>query len=145
MANEKAPILCADDNHFDIALFLEAFREIELPHRVDVVRDGQEALDYLSGQGAYLHQPPVVPAAILLDIKMPKLNGIEVLKILRNRPDLQHVPIIMVTASEMVKDVEICYDLGANAYVVKPIDFDEFVHMMRSLSRFWALLNSYPQ
>lgn len=137
-----APILCADDNPYDIELFLVAFQEIELPHPVEVARDGQEALDYLNFEGNYSNRSPSIPAAILLDIKMPKINGIEVLKVIRSKPEWAEVPVIMMTSSEMQRDIETCYQLGANAYVVKPIDFEKFVGMVKSLSQFWSLLNT---
>ncbi|PHN03172.1 response regulator [Flavilitoribacter nigricans] len=142
MTDELAPILCADDNPYDIELFLVAFEEIQLQHPIAVARDGQEALDYLNYQGRYEGRENTVPAAILLDIKMPKINGIEVLKAIRSKPEWACVPVIMITSSEMQKDVEACYALGANAYVVKPIDFEKFVGMVRSLSQFWSFLNN---
>lgn len=143
MKEKLAPILCADDNPYDIELFLVAFEEIQLQHPVEVARDGQEALDYLNLQGAYAGRPAGLPAAILLDIKMPKVNGIEVLKVIRSKTEWESVPVIMMTASEMQKDIETCYELGANAYVVKPIDFEKFVGMVRSLSQFWSFLNTH--
>ncbi len=145
MAENHAPILCADDNPVDIELFRVAFEEIGLNYPLEVVRDGQEALDYLHQNGAYSQQAQVIPAAILLDIKMPRLNGIEALKIIRANPMLIHVPVIMLTSSEMLKDIEVCYSLGANAYVVKPIDFEEFIRKVESMSKFWQYLNTMPE
>ena len=134
-------ILCADDNPLDVDLLLLAFAEIELEPRIDVVRDGQEALDYLQYEGAYVDRPKAIPEAIILDIKMPKLDGIEVLKVIRYLPELENVPIIMLTSSEMMQDIKACYEYGVNAYVVKPIDFDEFIVMVRSVRNFWTFLN----
>lgn len=142
MNKNLAPILCADDNPYDIELFLVAFEEIALQHPVIVTRDGQEALDYLNLEGPYSGRTPEVPAAILLDIKMPKINGIEVLKAIRSKPEWERIPVIMITSSEMQRDIEACYQLGANAYVVKPIDFEKFVGMVKSLSQFWSFLNT---
>lgn len=142
MNKHLAPILCADDNPYDIELFLVAFEEIALQHPVEVARDGQEALDYLNLEGVYSERKPGIPAAILLDIKMPKISGIEVLKAIRSKMAWKEVPVIMITSSEMQQDIEACYRLGANAYVVKPIDFEKFVGMVKSLSQFWSYLNA---
>lgn len=141
MRKTETLILCAEDNHLDVDLLLLAFNELGIDQRVEIVRDGQEAVDYLLYQGVYTTRPKIVPDAILLDIKMPKLNGIEVLKTVRHLPDLEEVPIIMLTSSEMRQDIEACYALGANAYVVKPIDFDKFLDMVQSIQQFWTLLN----
>ena len=141
MTKDIPSILYADDNRFDIDLFLLALDELKLEYQVDVVRDGQEALDFLFYEGAYTHRTRKNPTAIMLDIKMPKLNSIEVLKLICSEDELQNIPIIMVTSSEMEKDIKVCYDLGANAYIVKPIDFDEFIKMVEGLSRFCTYLN----
>lgn len=142
MNNNLPPILCADDNPYDVELFLIAFEEIELKHPVSIVRDGQEALDYLNYRGDYSNRPVHKPAAILLDIKMPKISGIDVLRAIREKEEWQEIPVIMMTSSKMKEDIDICYQLGANAYVVKPIEFDQFVKMVRSLSQFWSLLDT---
>lgn len=135
-------ILYADDNPHDARLFLFAAEEIELEYRVDIVENGQEALNYLNYEGKYATRVQEMPAAILLDIKMPKLNGIEALKAIRSKPEFQETPVIMITSSEMLKDITICYEQGASAYVVKPIDFDDFVQLVGSMSRFWTTLNN---
>jgi CheY-like chemotaxis protein len=142
MRNDLAPIICADDNPYDIELFLVAFEEIGLQHPVEFIKDGQQALDYLNREGPFAGYDSPLPAAILLDIKMPKINGMEVLKAIREKPQWSKVPVIMMTSSEMQRDIEACYRLGANAYVVKPIDFEKFVKMVKSLSQFWTYLNT---
>ncbi len=141
MAEKDAPILCVDDNPIDLELFRVAFEELGLDDAIEVARDGQEALDFLQSRDG----TPVIPAAILLDIKMPRLNGIEALKVIRANPALRQVPIIMLTSSEMGKDIEACYKLGANAYVVKPIDFEVFIKTVDAMRRFWKHLNAMPE
>ncbi|MEZ4989593.1 MAG: response regulator [Saprospiraceae bacterium] len=141
MTQKKLPIIYADDNPYDIELFLEVFNDLDLGSPVVVLRDGQEVLNHLSDREEDLSVE--MPEAILLDIKMPKINGLEVLKKIRAQPVFDRVPIIMITSSEMAKDIAVCYESGANAYVVKPIDFDEFVDLIASLSRFWTYLNQF--
>lgn len=142
---QNIPILCADDNPFDIELFKVAFSELDGKHRIDVARDGQEVLDYLFYRGEFADRNRELPAAILLDIKMPRLDGIEALRAIRALEDYRELPIIMITSSEMTRDVIDCYELGANAYVVKPIDFNDFVSLVESLYRFWTYLNKFPE
>lgn len=141
MAEKDAPILCVDDNPIDLELFRVAFEELGLNDELAIARDGQEALDFLQSENG----ANVIPAAILLDIKMPRLNGIEALKVIRANPALRQVPVIMLTSSEMGKDIEACYALGANAYVVKPIDFEVFIKTVASMRRFWKYLNAMPE
>lgn len=142
MKNKIPRVLYADDNYLDVELLSLAFEELKLEYQLDIVKNGQEALDYLLYQGIFAERPRETPAAILLDIKMPKLDGIEVLKGLRSHSALNKVPVFMLTSSELQNDVEICYQLGANAYVVKPIDFDNFLIMIKQMSLFWSRLDN---
>jgi CheY-like chemotaxis protein len=141
MDQKKLPIIYADDNPYDIELFLEVFTDLGMDYPVVVLRDGQEVLDHLAQKTNAEAGAALSPEAILLDIKMPKINGLEVLKKIRAQPEFDQVPIIMITSSEMAKDITTCYEFGANAYVIKPIDFDDFVDLIASLSRFWTYLN----
>lgn len=134
-------ILYAEDNLNDIELTLSAFEEHNLANAVDVVRDGQEALDYLMRSGKYHQRTCDNPVVILLDIKMPKLDGIEVLKHIKSSPDLKNIPVVMLTSSQVEIDLVRSYELGANAFVVKPIDFTEFMNTIKSIALFWAITN----
>ena len=138
------PILLAEDNTNDIELTLAAFEENKLANRVDVVRDGVEAMDYLLCRGKYADRPPDRPVVILLDIKMPKMTGIEVLKGIKGDPELKTIPVVMLTSSNLEKDVIESYNLGVNAYVVKPVDFIEFAKAVRVLGLFWTVINKRP-
>ncbi|MCX6287964.1 MAG: response regulator [Bacteroidetes bacterium] len=135
------PILYAEDNKNDIELTLAAFNECKLQNRIDVVNDGQQVLDYLNYKGKYQHRPPEKPVVILLDIKMPKLDGIQVLRIIKSDENLKTIPVVMLTSSSMEKDLIESYNLGVNAYVVKPVDFMEFLEAVKKIGSFWALIN----
>jgi len=137
-------ILYVEDNINDIELTLEAFSESGFGNAIDVARDGQEAIDYLFFKGKYTNREKIAPAFVLLDIKMPKVDGIEVLKIIRNSLEYKDLPVVMLTSSKMETDVFQSYDLGANGFVVKPIDFVEFVKAIKGIGYFWAILNTSP-
>lgn len=141
MIRRKLPIIYADDNPYDIELFLEVFKDLDRDQPVVVLRDGQEVLNYLTGKNGEASFPVDLPEIILLDLKMPKINGLEVLQKIRLQPAFKEIPIIMITSSAMATDIATCYEYGANAYVIKPIDFDEFVELIESLFRFAAFLN----
>lgn len=136
------PILYAEDNLNDIELTLAAFKESNLANRIDVVRDGEEALDYLFFRGRYSERDRCAPSFVLLDIKMPKVDGMEVLKAIRQSPEYKNLPVIMLTSSQMESDVYKSYESGANGFVVKPIDFGEFVKAVKGIGYFWAILNT---
>ena len=139
---KKLPrILLAEDNSNDIELTLAALDEHHLANQVDVVRDGVEAMDYLLCTGKYKNRDPKNPAVVLLDIKMPKMDGIEVLKKLKEHQELRTIPVVMLTSSNLEKDIVSSYHLGVNAYVLKPVDFHEFVDAVKNLGIFWAILN----
>lgn len=145
MMTEKLPrILVAEDNPNDIELAMAAFDESGLIDQVDIVHNGIEALDYLFCRNKYAAREPVSPAFVLLDIQMPGLDGIEVLKEIRNSPDIKNLPVVMLTSSNIESDVLNCYMLGANGYVVKPINFDDFVNTIKGISVFWATINTSP-
>lgn len=142
--DKLARILYAEDSLNDIELTLAAFQESNLVNQVDVVRDGEEVLDYLFYRGRYENREKITPSFVLLDIKMPKLDGIEVLKIIRNSEIYKNLPVVMLTSSQMETDVIQSYMLGVNAFVVKPIDFKEFVNAVKGIGYFWAILNIPP-
>ncbi len=134
-------ILYAEDNENDIELTLAAFKQCNLQNRIDVVRDGQQVLDYLKFEGEFKNRQNEKPVVILLDIKMPKLDGIQTLKIIKSDPELKTIPVVMLTSSSMETDMVESYHLGVNAYVVKPVDFEDFIEAVKKIGSFWALLN----
>lgn len=137
-------ILLAEDNENDIELTLSALSEKHLANRVDIVRDGAEALEYLRRQGKYAQRDTGNPVVLLLDLKMPKVDGLEVLQTIKSDEHLKHIPVVILTSSRQEEDLVKSYHLGANAYVVKPVGFDEFVMAIKELGMFWALLNEPP-
>lgn len=137
-------ILLVEDNPNDVELTLAAFEEHRLANEVVVAHDGEEALDYLFRRGAHAERLPGNPAVVLLDLKMPKVNGLEVLEAVREEPSLRSLPIVVLTSSREEPDLERCYALGVNAYVVKPVDFRDFIRAVGHLGVFWALINQPP-
>lgn len=135
------PILYAEDSKNDIELTLAALKECNLQNRIDVVFDGHQVLDYLQYKGKYINREKENPAFILLDIKMPKLDGIEALKIIKSDPLLKTIPVVMLTSSAMETDIAKSYQIGVNAYVIKPIDFEEFIIAVKQIGAFWAVVN----
>jgi CheY-like chemotaxis protein len=137
-------IVLAEDNANDIELTMTALRENHVVNEVIVVRDGAEALDYLYKRHAYATRPGSNPALLLLDLKMPKIDGIEVLRQVKSDPALRTIPVVVLTSSREEQDLVRTYDLGVNAYVVKPVDFHEFVEAVKLLGGFWAVVNETP-
>jgi len=138
-------ILLAEDNQNDVELTLAALQECRLSNEVEVVNDGAEALDYIYHRGAkFSDRAAGLPCVILLDLKMPRVDGLEVLRTLKSDAALRHIPIVMLTSSREERDLVLSYDLGVNAFVVKPVDFDQFVEAIRSLGMFWAIVNESP-
>ncbi|HZR46555.1 MAG TPA: response regulator [Candidatus Manganitrophaceae bacterium] len=137
-------ILLAEDNTEDVELTLEALSEYNLANEVVVVRDGAEALDYLYRRGSFKMRASGNPAVILLDIKMPKMDGLEVLRRIKGDDEMKKIPVVMLTSSREEPDLAESYKLGVNAYVVKPVNFQEFVKAVKQLGVFWALLNEPP-
>ncbi|WP_369064664.1 response regulator [Burkholderia gladioli] len=138
------PILLVEDNPDDIELTLIALEKTRLANPVVSVRDGEEALDFLRRQGKWAERVDQNPAVILLDKKLPKIDGHEVLKSVRADENLRHIPVVMLTSSREEKDLLRSYDLGVNAYVVKPVAFDDFMAAISDLGMFWAVLNEPP-
>lgn len=137
-------ILLAEDNPNDVELTLTALQECRLTNEVEVVNDGVEALDYLYKRGNYSTRTTGLPAVVLLDLKMPKMDGIEVLRQVKSDAALKQVPVVMLTSSREERDLVRSYDLGVNAFVVKPVDFTQFVEAIRALGVFWAIVNESP-
>lgn len=137
-------ILLAEDNANDVELTLEALAEHNLANEVVVTRDREEALDYLYRKGSFKTREEGNPAVVLLDLKMPKVDGMEVLKQVKSDPDLKTVPVVVLTSSREERDVVESYHLGVNAYVVKPVDFREFMDAVKELGLFWSIINVAP-
>jgi CheY-like chemotaxis protein len=137
-------ILLAEDSAADVELTLEALGQNRLANEVVVVRDGAAALDYLYRRGEHAGRPEGNPAVVLLDLKMPKVDGLQVLKQVKADETLRHVPIVMLTSSREEQDLVESYRLGANGYVVKPVDFGRFVEAVKQLGMFWAVVNEPP-
>ena len=137
-------ILMAEDSENDVELTLAALAEHGLVNQVDVARDGEEALDYLYCRGAYAGRTPGNPIMLLVDLKMPKVDGLEVLRTVKSDPALKSIPVVMLTSSREEGDLLRSYELGVNAYVVKPVEFADFVSAVRQLGSFWALVNETP-
>jgi len=145
MVAELKRILLAEDNANDLELTLTALQQNRLANEVVTVRDGAEALDYLYSRGAFTGRPAIPPLLLLLDLKMPKVDGIEVLRQVKADPQLRSIPVVMLTSSREETDLIRSYDLGVNAYVVKPVDFSEFMSAVRQLGAFWAVINEVPR
>ena len=138
------PILLVEDNPKDLELTLLALEKCNLANEVVTVRDGAEALDYLFRRGPCATRPPGNPALMLLDVKLPKVDGIEVLQQMRADEGLRAIPVVMLTTSSEEQDILRSYEFGANTYVVKPVVFQDFIEAVRALGAFWAVLNAPP-
>jgi len=137
-------ILLAEDNPNDVELTIEALAQHNLANRVTVAHDGVEAMEYLRREGAFKDREPGDPAVVLLDIKMPRKDGLEVLREIRSDPALKKVPVVILTSSREEQDLITSYDLGVNAYVVKPVNFPSFIDAVKQLGVFWAVINERP-
>jgi CheY-like chemotaxis protein len=144
MPSSLRPILLAEDNPNDVELILTALKDARLVNEITVANDGEQALDYLHRRGRHAGRTGAQPAVILLDLKMPKVDGREVLRQIRADPELRSIPVVVLTSSREESDLLQSYDLGVNAYVVKPVDFEEFISAVGRLGFFWALLNEPP-
>ncbi|MBO0799054.1 MAG: response regulator [Blastocatellia bacterium] len=142
---DSRPILLVEDDRKDAELTLAAFAESKIGNEVIVVRDGVEALDYLFRRGNYATRKEVEPVVVLLDLKLPKVDGIQVLQTLKADTRLKSIPVVMLTSSREESDVVRSYDLGVNAYVVKPVDFLEFSSAIKELGLFWTVVNHPPR
>lgn len=137
-------ILLVEDDLKDMELTLTALAEKKLANEVLVVHDGEEALNYLFSRGSFRMRAPGNPIVILLDLKLPKLDGLEVLRQIKNDEKLRLIPVVMLTSSREERDVVESYKLGVNAFVVKPIDFQDFVNVVKEIGLFWAVVNEPP-
>jgi CheY-like chemotaxis protein len=137
-------VLVVDDSPRDTELTVNALETYRLTNKVTALRDGAEALDYLYRRGEFAGRTDAQPAVILLDLKMPKVDGIEVLRQIKGDPLLKMIPVVVMTSSREEQDVLKSYQLGVNAYVVKPVQFQEFVEAVKQLGMFWAILNEPP-
>jgi CheY-like chemotaxis protein len=144
MSETLRSILLVEDSPNDVELTLEALKDARLANDVVVVRDGAEALDYLFCQGSYAGRNDGDPAVVLLDLKLPKVDGLEVLARIRREHDNRHLPVVILTSSREEQDLVRGYQLGVNAFVVKPVGFQEFFRAIQDLGVFWAVLNEPP-
>ena len=142
--NELARILLVEDDPRDVELTLTALGEYNLANEVVVTRDGEKALDFLYCRGEFSTRSKDNPAVMLLDLKLPKVDGLEVLQQIKSDERLKLIPVVVLTSSQEEKDMIRSYQLGVNAYVVKPVDFHEFVNAIKELGVFWAVINEPP-
>jgi CheY-like chemotaxis protein len=142
--NSLRRILMVEDDSRDVELSLTALEQYNLANEVVVVGDGEEALDYLYQRGKFMARPSGNPAVLLLDLKLPKIDGLEVLQQIKTDAQLKMIPVVVLTSSREERDMVASYQLGVNAYVVKPVDFHEFVNAVKELGIFWALINEPP-
>jgi len=142
--DELKTILLAEDNPYDVELTIEALKKHRLANEVVAVQDGEEVMDYLTYNGRFRDRKKGNPVVLLLDIKMPRMDGIEVLEAIRSDEKLKMLPVVMLTSSREEPDLQKCYDLGVNAYVVKPVDFKDFLDAVKHIGVFWAMLNEQP-
>lgn len=142
--NKIGRILLVEDSPRDAEMTIEALSEYNIANDLVHVKDGAEALDYVYGRGEYATRPKEPPAVVLLDLKMPKVDGMEVLRQMKNDPALKKIPVVVMTSSREERDLVSSYELGVNAYVVKPVKFPEFVEAVKVLGIFWAVLNQTP-
>ncbi|MGV8907145.1 MAG: response regulator [Acetobacterium sp.] len=137
-------ILYVEDCRLDIELTLEAIKESKIANPIVVANDGVEALEYLRSEGSFKDRIPENPCMVLLDLKMPRMDGLEFLAIVKKDEKLKRIPVIMLTASREERDLVKGYDLGVNAYVVKPVDFMSLVDIVKKIGVFWAIINEAP-
>ncbi len=140
--NNKADILLVEDNHMDVILTLDAFKQAKLFNNISVARSGQEALDYLLGRDQFADRNLYpMPSLILLDLKMPGIDGFEVLRTIKNTEKIKRIPVIILTSSAEEGDRTIGYDIGANSYLLKPVSFEGFVDVVKKIDDYWFSLN----
>ena len=145
MTEYTVQILLVEDNPSDVKLALHAFKKHNLANHVQVARDGAEALEFLFCTGAYAHrQIENTPKVVLLDLKLPLVDGVEVLRLIKADPRTQMIPVVVLTSSREERDLVESYRLGVNSYIVKPVDFDQFAEAVRHLGFYWLLLNQAP-
>ena len=144
MTDHLIEIRLVEDNPNDVALALHAFKKRNLTNRIQVVRDGAEALEFLFRTGQYETRSNTSPKVVLLDLKSPKVDGLEVLQRLRADPRTRTLPVVVLTSSREDRDIVETYQLGVNSFIVKPVDFEQFTEVVRQLGFYWALLNQPP-
>jgi two-component system response regulator len=145
MNSEQLDILLVEDNQDDIDLALHALRRGKLANNIFVARDGEEALDFLFCRGAYRERSfDHAPKLVLLDLKLPKVNGMEVLKLVKSDPRTKTIPIVIMTSSKEERDLVAGYNLGANSYIQKPVDFDQFRETVKTVGMYWLVINQPP-
>jgi len=145
MENQEVEILLVEDNPADVELTLRALKTHRITNKIMFVRDGAEALDYLYRQGPYKNRNEIrMPRLILLDLKLPKISGLEVLQKVKSDEELKKIPIVVLTSSKEEPDIRECYRLGVNSYIVKPVDFEKFIEAVRNIGLYWLLLNQGP-
>ena len=137
-------ILLAEDSPADAEMAVDALREANLANPIVHLEDGVETMDYLLRRGAHAGRPEGLPAVLLLDIKMPRMDGLEVLQQIRSHEELKHLPVVILSSSREESDLARSWDLGVNAYVVKPVDVDQFFQAVKLLGTFWAVINEVP-
>ena len=146
MSDPHLPILLVEDNSTDALMIRRAFRKANLANPLQVVDDGDKAVAYLSGQGPYADREKYpLPVLLLLDLKLPRRSGLEVLEWLRQQEGLKRLPVVVLTSSKESSDVNRAYDLGANSYLVKPVDFDPLREMVKTLGLYWVVMNQKPE
>ncbi|MBU2049943.1 MULTISPECIES: response regulator [Stenotrophomonas] len=138
-------ILLAEDSPADAEMAIDALKEARLANPIVHVEDGVEAMDYLLRRGAFANRDEGLPAVLLLDIKMPRMDGLEVLKEIRNTEELKRLPVVILSSSREESDLARSWDMGVNAYVVKPVDVDQFFGAVQTLGKFWGLINQAPE
>lgn len=146
MSVEPVDILLVEDNSNDLELTLRAFKKHRLTNRIFVVKDGAQALDFIFCKGAFADRKPAMqPRVVLLDLKLPKVDGLEVLGKMKSNERTKIIPVVVLTSSREEKDVVESYNLGVNSYIVKPLDFDKFIDSVAQLGLYWMLLNEPPR
>ncbi len=143
--NNGVEILLVEDNPNDVELTLDALREHRLANHIQIVRDGVEALDFIFRNGRYAERPNQNPKLILLDLKLPRVNGLEVLGRIRADPHTKNIPVVVLTSSREERDIVESYKLGVNSYIVKPVDFEQFTESVHHIGFYWLLLNQAPE
>jgi len=138
----RYPILMAEDNPDDVLITKRAWKKGLIKNRLYIVNNGEEALEFLYKQGAHVNAP--TPSLMLLDLNMPRVDGFEVLKTIKQDPRLKKMPVIVLTTSNREKDIQLAYDLGCNSYIVKPVNYDNFLKAVVDIQRYWIILNEIP-
>jgi two-component system, response regulator len=144
MATQTPTILLVEDSSQDLELALHALKKNRLANQIHTARDGEEALDYIFARGAYAGKPLPFPKLVLLDLKLPKVDGLEVLKAIKSDPRTMAMPVVVMTTSREEQDLVRSYALGVNSYIIKPVDFAQFSESVRELGLYWLVMNQLP-